>query len=111
MVLAQSTGSWRTHIRTHSSKVHKAGDGDDPEVHGVNHVATVELGEKFALDTRTTSSEEPTIRPSASQLFRRNIRLGTVQSALELDHRYPSGPGVNKPSIPGNSRLSMKEME
>ena len=112
-MLAQSTLSWRTHIRTHGSKVHKAGDDDDPEVHGVNHVATVELEGKWALDTlgRTTANKEPTIRPSASQLFRRNMRLGTVQSDLELDHRYPSGPGDDRPPVPGKSRLSMKETD
>jgi hypothetical protein len=31
-------------IRTHRGKVHEAGEGDDPEVHGVDYVATIELG-------------------------------------------------------------------
>jgi len=106
-----AAGQRRTHTRTHRAEKHEAGEGDDPEVHGIDHVTTVELEERWGLDTLAISDEEPTIRPSASQLFKRNIRLGTVHSILELDHEYPSGPGVTKPSIPGNSRLSMKETD
>ena len=44
-MLAQSAaaGLLRTQIRTHGGKVHEAGEGDDPEVHGVDHVTSIEL--------------------------------------------------------------------
>ena len=38
-------------MRTRRAKVHKAGDGDDPEVLGVDKIATIELGEMVVLDT------------------------------------------------------------
>jgi len=41
-------------IRTHRGKVHEAGEGHDPEVHGVDHVTTVELEEESASDTWTS---------------------------------------------------------
>ena len=40
---------WRTYIRTHSSKVHKAGECGDPEVLAVDDVTAVKLDEP-ALD-------------------------------------------------------------
>ena len=36
---------WRTQIRTRRTKKHEAGEGDDPEVHGVDSIAAVELEE------------------------------------------------------------------
>ena len=38
-------------MRTRRAKVHETGDGDDPEVLGVDKIATVELGEVVVLDT------------------------------------------------------------
>jgi len=54
-MLAQSATAslWRTQIRTHRAEVHEAGEGDGPEVHGIDHIASVELEEKPALDTWT----------------------------------------------------------
>ena len=43
LVLSVATGSWRTQIRTYRAEVHEAGEGDDPEVLGVDEVATMEL--------------------------------------------------------------------
>ena len=37
-------------MRTKRGKVHEAGEGDDPEVRGVDNVATIEL-EESELDT------------------------------------------------------------
>ena len=52
--LAQSIAisSWRARMRTHRSEVHEAGEGDDPEVLGVDYIATIELGKDPALDIR-----------------------------------------------------------
>ena len=41
----------RARARTHGGKVHEEGEGDDPELHGVEYVATIELEEEPALDT------------------------------------------------------------
>jgi len=60
-------------MRTHRANIHEAGEGDDPKVHGANQVVTVELGGKLELDIWAKSNKEPTIRPSANQLFKRNI--------------------------------------
>ena len=38
-------------MRTYRAEVHEAGEGDDPEVHGVDNVAPIELGEELGLDT------------------------------------------------------------
>ena len=46
-----ATGSWKTQMRTYRAEVHEAGEGDDPEVHGVDNVAPIELGEELGLDT------------------------------------------------------------
>ena len=53
--LERNCCSWRSRIRTHRSKVHEEGEGDDPEVPGVEHVATIELEEEQASrsDIRT----------------------------------------------------------
>ena len=37
-------------MRTKRGKVHEAGEGDGPEVHGVDNIATIELDER-ELDT------------------------------------------------------------
>ena len=38
-------------MRTHRTKIHDAGEGEGPEVLGIDNVATIELGEEPALDT------------------------------------------------------------
>ena len=38
-------------MRTHGAEVHETGEGDDPDVLGVDYVAAVELGKGPALDT------------------------------------------------------------
>ena len=38
-------------MRTYIAEVHNAGEGDDPEIHGVDNITTIELGEGPALDT------------------------------------------------------------
>ena len=40
-----------TQLRTHRAEVHEAGDGNNPGVHEVDDIATIEL-EEPALDTR-----------------------------------------------------------
>ena len=37
-------------IRTHRAEVHEAGEGDNPDVRGVDYVATIKL-EDLTLDT------------------------------------------------------------
>ena len=37
-------------MRTKRAEEYEAGQGDDPEVHGVDSVATIELGDELALD-------------------------------------------------------------
>jgi len=45
MTLVQSVtaSSWRTWMCTHRGKVHEAGERNSPKLHGVDHVATIEL--------------------------------------------------------------------
>ena len=43
LVLTIATSSWRTRVRTYRAEVHEAGEGDDPEVLGVDEVTTMEL--------------------------------------------------------------------
>ena len=40
-------------MRTYRTEVHEAGEGDDPEIFGVDYVATVELQWGATLDTCT----------------------------------------------------------
>jgi len=46
-----ATGSQISRMRTDRGNVHEAGEGNYPELHGVDHVATIELGEEPVLDT------------------------------------------------------------
>ena len=50
IMLTQSvaTSLWRTRIRTHRGEEHEAGEGDDPGVHDVDNVTTIELEEQPA---------------------------------------------------------------
>ena len=36
---------------TYRAEVYETGEDDDPEVHGVDNVAAIELGEELGLDT------------------------------------------------------------
>lgn len=40
-----ATGLRRTRVRTHRGEVHEAGEGDNPVVHGVDNITTIELEE------------------------------------------------------------------
>ena len=107
-----------TETPTERGKVHEAGEGDSPEVHGENYVATVDLGVGGGIRCWTLRrmcvalNEELTRRPSASQLFERNISLGVMESAPDqMDNGYPVGPGGIMPSTPRDSRLSTYERD
>jgi hypothetical protein len=78
--------------RTQRGEVHQAGKGDGPVVHCVNNTAAIELEDKrFMLDTVATElNTELTKRPSASQLFNRNIRVGTTLGRLGVDEELVS---------------------
>lgn len=56
MMLVQSapTGPWKTRVLAHRAKIHEAGQGNDPEVPGADHVTTIELKEESALATWAT---------------------------------------------------------
>ena len=41
-------------MRTYRTEVRKGGKDDDPEVHGVDDVAAIELGEELGLNTRAS---------------------------------------------------------
>ena len=47
--LSLAAGLWRTQIRTDRADVHKGGEGEDPEVRGIDYVASIEL--KLGSDT------------------------------------------------------------
>ena len=85
MMLAQSvTGLWRNQIlRTHRGEIDETGKDDDPDVHGVDNVTTIELEEQRTLDPIIKREAKLTKRPSASQLFKRNMRLGIMVIGLE----------------------------
>ena len=53
LALSVIATSWRTQMRTYRTEVHEAGEGDDPEIFGVDYVATVELQWGATLDTCT----------------------------------------------------------
>ena len=48
-----ATSIRREQIHTHGTEVHEKGEGSDQKVLGVECIASVELGEKLALRTRT----------------------------------------------------------
>jgi len=45
LIQSVATGLRKAQVRTHGGKEHEAGEGDDPKIHGVNYVATIELEE------------------------------------------------------------------
>ena len=67
-------GLRRAQVRTHGGKEHETGEGDSPEVHGVDYVAAIEL-EEPVLDVSAASNEELTIRQSANQPPKRNMTV------------------------------------
>ena len=103
----------KAQAHTQISEVHQTGESDDPAVHGINNIATIKLEEQRVLYARVIDlNAELTIKPSASQLFRRNITFGTTLIAFgEMENRYPRGPGSNTPSTPENFRPSMLEID
>ena len=51
-VLVRSVaGLWRNEIRTDGSKIHDTGKSDDPEVHGIDNITTIELQGHRTLDS------------------------------------------------------------
>jgi len=45
--LAQSaTDVWKNRARTQGAEIHKEGEGNDPEIHGIDNVAAIELEEQ-----------------------------------------------------------------
>ena len=85
VMLAQSAvGLWENQIRTDRGEIHEAGERDDPNVCGIDDVTTIELEEQAGLDPwARKSGARFTKRPSASQLFNRNIRLAAILIASE----------------------------
>ena len=74
----------RNQMRTDGGKEYEAWEGDDPNVHSVNNVTTIELEASARLSTWSGKvAEKRTKRPSAIQLFKRNMRLGTTVIGLE----------------------------
>ena len=41
----------RTRVRTERGEIQQAGDGDDPAIHGIDNIATIELEQRPVLDT------------------------------------------------------------
>ena len=78
-------------MRTQRAEVHEAGEDNDLEVHGVDRVTTIELGEPM-LDTWASNecsiNRKLTKRPSANQTFKRNIRVGILAGAF---NQSPTG--------------------
>ena len=102
-------------MRTDRTDVHEGGEGDDPEVCGIDYIATIELEESWdqtpgRVDAALNKGHAK--RPSANQPLERNkkpvARLGAPES---MEVWYPSGPGGAMPSTPENLRLSMKETD
>ena len=52
LTLGVVVGLWRAQMRTQRAEVHEAGEGDSPDVPGVDNVATIELEEEPVLDIR-----------------------------------------------------------
>ena len=71
------------HIRTHTSKVHKAGEGDDPEVFAIDDVTTIKLDELALGRVDVGSNRRLTKRPSANKEFKRAPRPGAMPDAPE----------------------------
>jgi len=71
-------------MRTQRGKVQEAGEGDSPEVCGVDDVATIDLGAEHQTPgfMGAALDKELTRRPSASQLFKLNITLGIRPRAV-----------------------------
>ena len=73
----------RTRARTHRREVHKAWECNDPIVHGIYDVTTVQLEEQPKSGIHATRFEgEPTKRPSANHWFKGYIMLVTTRIAF-----------------------------
>ena len=65
-------------------EVHQTRESDNPVVHGINNVATIELEDGLVSETRANKeNKERTKRPLASPWFRRNTALGVIPIGLE----------------------------
>ena len=70
-------------MHTQRAKIHEAGEGDDPEVHGIDYMTTIDQWEKpVTLDTGVSEralNRELTRTPSANQPFKlQEVRVGGV---------------------------------
>ena len=61
------TAFQRTQVHTKGAEVHEAGENDNPGVHGIDYVATIELGEPELDTVHAAQNKELTGRPSANQ--------------------------------------------
>jgi hypothetical protein len=74
----------KTRARTQRSQVHEEREAYDPVIHGVDDTTTIKLKEKPTSTIWATGFDaELAKRPSASQLFKRNMTFGTTLTALE----------------------------
>ena len=69
-------------MRTQRAEVHEAGEGDGPDVLGVDNVATIELEEEPVLDIRVCEHGIKHKRSLANQLFKADIEVEMILSAL-----------------------------
>ena len=63
LTVSVAAGLYETQIRTHSGEVYEAGEGNNPAVHCMDYVATIEL-EEATLDTL---SDECSIKQRTDQ--------------------------------------------
>ena len=70
-------------MRTERGKVHEAGEGDGPEVHGVDNIATIELDER-ELDT--WMGERITKRGTDQKTIGQPIAQGENNTLSNIDY-------------------------
>ena len=74
----------RTRKRTQRTEVYQKREGSGPEIPSINDVTTIELDRRPTSDTCMREfGTQVTKRPSANQLFRRNITVTTTLVGLE----------------------------
>jgi len=69
---------------THRAEVHETGEGDNPAVHGMDHVAAIEL-KGWILDTQAGQHniKQRTDQKAISQPITHHVRnMGTILTAL-----------------------------
>ena len=92
LALSITAGSWRIEMRTQGPEVHEAGEGDDPQVPGVDYEAAVELEDEPRLEACVS---ECSIRQRTDQ---ESIGQPIVQEEHEIRNNTER-PGVNGPSV------------